>query len=106
MEAEDVFVTDVLVVAGLVVETELLVEEVALDVLPVAGPPTLTIALLSGRNQSLARTIFPASFGCTPSPVSSEVENPVHKSTTKTGLAVVEIPVAHCIMVSFGIFGV
>jgi hypothetical protein len=48
-----------------VVVTLVLVLLVVLVAVTVAGtvPPTLTIAELSGANQSLARIVFPASFG-------------------------------------------
>ncbi len=91
-----VMVTSVVVVTVLLVEEVVaaLLVDVALEGTPVAAPPTLTMALLKGANQSFAKITFPASFGCTPSPVSNAVEYPVQQSTTDTGLAAVEIPLA------------
>lgn len=57
-------------------------------------PPTFKIAALNGPNQSFANTTFPASFGCTPSAVSTVVLYPDHASTTLTGLTPVLIPAA------------
>lgn len=76
---DEVLVTSVVVVTGLLVEEVVaaLLVEVVLEGTPVAAPPTLTIALLRGANQLFAKSTFPASFGCTPSPVSNAVEYPV-----------------------------
>ena len=63
------------------------------DVLAVGcTPPSRTRA--STGNQASAIFLKPASFGCTPSPVSLAASNPVHRSATTTGDCAVVSPAA------------
>lgn len=54
-----------------------------------------------GSNQHSASFSFPASLGCTPSPVMVSVSKPVQQSTTVTGLPSVDTPGAHSATASF-----
>lgn len=62
---------------------------------PGPAPPAAAIAAFNGPNQESAIFWFPLLFGCTPSPVSLPVLNPVKISATVIGLWLVLLDAAH-----------
>lgn len=87
--------TELVVVRETVVVTKVVLLD---DVGGRVPPPASAIAAFKGSYQQLASLILPFPFGCTPSPKSVDVSNPVQQSTTVIGDAVVDFVGAHAAM--------